>query len=769
MIIKLPIVNNGKINITLFRLIKFDNYFILSLFENIIEESIHNKDILKNNNKDILKNNNKDTLKNNNKDTLIKILVSNNINALEYLNIYVPLKLNIIDSYLLSNYFFTINIISNLKHHFDFFFNLNEIMKTNFNLQFIPIDKFNNYHSNIIEFINYQYNIINTNKKFNKDFWDMINLLMNAIAFNLYMKENKTLTVKIIKKIQMLTNNFKNFKYSINYSNKYTIEEHLNNIQNNVLQLDDIEIDHQYFLLIDNIKILFVKILSKNNNIITLHGFSNIDFNKYKWYKYSPDTKLHFNMIYLHFINNNAVFKIIINKYIPKLNIDIIDNIILYFKEDQIKSNLYTFILENNEHNNDNTNLEIIKSNSFTIDYFKLICNNSSTSYILILETLLSNYTYPIKYNKKEIDTIFDNILYLSLIHIDTILICTNEHKLYLNNNLTIPFKLKQLYFNILKTFYQIINNNNYTIKYTTDNIHIQFIKIFLTSKSITYDLLKSITTDDTINKFKNILLINFFINDIINKLTWNNMNNRLSYLKILLKHKEHIFYYDKLNKNLFPEHFDNRIKSIIINPTDMFKYLITEQDFINWVYFLEDKCSDLYIKPISLSTEDFNILGKMIYNLINVKEQTLNDKYYKQFIIYGTKFPKIILDNLRINLQIKDKIGYLKCNINLGILAKHLTQNNNIEKISESTIIVINKPVEMNKPVGMNKPVEMNKLHEMNKPVEMNKLHEMNDIDKINKIHLNENEIKLLKHEIYKLTNKYLKYKNKYNKIKSK
>ena len=45
----------------------------------------------------------------------------------------------------------------------------------------------------------------------------------------------------------------------------------------------------------------------------------------------------------------------------------------------------------------------------------------------------------------------------------------------------------------------------------------------------------------------------------------------------------------------------------------------------------------------------------------------------------------KIILDNFRINLKIKENFGYLKCNINLGILSKHLSQNkDNIIELTE-------------------------------------------------------------------------------------
>ena len=100
---------------------------------------------------------------------------------------------------------------------------------------------------------------------------------------------------------------------------------------------------------------------------------------------------------------------------------DSIENTIEYIIND------YSYyILENNENNLLKTDLEIIESKNYTKEYFKLICKNHEKNYLIILEKLFNNYTYPIKYNKKELDITFDSILYLSILNIDFILI-TNE------------------------------------------------------------------------------------------------------------------------------------------------------------------------------------------------------------------------------------------------------------------------------------------------------------------------------------------------------
>jgi hypothetical protein len=143
------------------------------------------------------------------------------------------------------------------------------------------------------------------------------------------------------------------------------------------------------------------------------------------------------------------------------------------------------------------------------------------------------------------------------------------------------------------------------------------------------------------------------------------------------MDNSKYIFYKDKFNKIIFPDGFDTRIKTIIINPFEMFKYLKKENDYYKWLKFLGIRCFDLYAVPKSLSSEDFLNLSKIIFSLINVKEQNLKEETYSKFINYCNKFPKLIMDDSsRINLKIKDYFSYGSCNINLGILAKHINTN---------------------------------------------------------------------------------------------
>ena len=88
MLIKLPIVDDNKIILQLFRLQNINDIFILSLVETC-DEYIDNTD-------------NKNKITNN----FIKVLCSNKINGITYLNIYFPLSFHIINNKLWSIYFF---------------------------------------------------------------------------------------------------------------------------------------------------------------------------------------------------------------------------------------------------------------------------------------------------------------------------------------------------------------------------------------------------------------------------------------------------------------------------------------------------------------------------------------------------------------------------------------------------------------------------------------------------------------------------------------
>ena len=92
---------------------------------------------------------------------------------------------------------------------------------------------------------------------------------------------------------------------------------------------------------------------------------------------------------------------------------------------------------------------------------------------------------------------------------------------------------------------------------------------------------------------------------------------------------------------------------------------------------FFGEKCNSLYNNSISLSSEDIKLLGELIFYLYDVDIQSFSNNKYQVLLNFSKKNLKLIARNGRINLKIKEKLTKMKCNYNLGFLAKHITYNN--------------------------------------------------------------------------------------------
>jgi len=221
--------------------------------------------------------------------------------------------------------------------------------------------------------------------------------------------------------------------------------------------------------------------------------------------------------------------------------------------------------------------------------------------------------------------------------------------------------------------FHFLISNQ----KFYNDYLHRVIIRILFTkNKLLSSTFILSKLSLLQLEKVKTIFQNSILCIDVVHRLTWNNLPKRLNYLDVLYANKDIIFFIDKLNKNIFPDNYDNRLKRIIEQPNEMFRYLRKEKDFIKWLKFLGGGINNLFYTPISLSSEDIIHLGKIIFLLVNITEQNLKVESYQQFINYSQKYSKLILDNTRINFKIKENFSFLKVNLNLGFLAKHLIFN---------------------------------------------------------------------------------------------
>jgi hypothetical protein len=287
-----------------------------------------------------------------------------------------------------------------------------------------------------------------------------------------------------------------------------------------------------------------------------------------------------------------------------------------------------------------------------------------------------------LKTNRHELDDIFDYILYFSLYNYKYIILIQDSIEIInplINNN--IPYKIKNLYINLLKTLYKIINNNfesiTYNQKFYYDYLYKYIIKIFFTnSNKLLIKLFKKLVSQNNFNKFKKIISTNFLLIDVANKLSWNTLSKNLHYLNIFYKNCDMIYYQDKLNKTIIPKNFDIRIKKIIENPFEMYKYLRKKIDFEKWTLFISDKIPQIFYIPVSLSTEDFTYIGTLIYLLFNIEEQNIKEPTYTNFIKFCNEHIHLIVESTRININMKEYFPCLKININLGFLAKHLIQN---------------------------------------------------------------------------------------------
>jgi hypothetical protein len=701
MIAKLQICVDGKIILNKFFINQYENKIIINSFEC--------------------------------KDRIIKVPVYNQFNGINYIGICFPLQLSIINNKVFNPYMILSTYNFKIDNDLDFFKCLESSIIEKFNYSFISFndletDSYKNF--NLIKTLNDNYpdslNLDNLKtepfnlNEFICNFWFDISICKLCIIHILIkypLLSNKNL--KEIaqknswpKKILILANQIKNIKYSItNHSLEQSMcfTEYIGNNFLEPLKLTEIKANSYYYIVVnkndltsindtdivvsDNSQVnkvikIFVKKINKN--IVSLSDIKNILFENYKWYYYHPSLNINKNyIIYQTYTSLQFTSEIIKNL----LGIESIhcDKILEYYQKENKISNLIIFqnIYENSKtYLND---LEILKSKSYNNAFFEYITKKYSSpdepKIYEILGILFENYNYPLKTNRHDMDTIFDNLLYFSLYNYKQILVNTKTNGfsnfsneiLHPNVNSIIPIKLKNLYINLLKVMSQVINNDFETITYNQkfycDYLHKNIIKLFFyDTNCLSINLFKSLASQLNFLKFKNIVSTNLLLIEITSKLTWNNLPKKLNYLNVFYKNDDIIYYQDKINKNIIPDNFDIRIKKVIENPFEMYRYLRKEKDFEKWTKFISDKIIQLYYVQISLSSEDFTHIGKIIYLLFSITEQNPKEQSYINFINFCNTHNKLVLDSNRINIKIRECFPHLKANINLGFLAKHLT-----------------------------------------------------------------------------------------------
>ena len=578
--------------------------------------------------------------------------------AIYFMKVNFPLKFEIITfkkiKYIINNRIIEI-MFKSQNIILDFFHSFID----KFNLIIPPISLLDNNNFVEILFKKFKKNIklIDYDSFFNKSllilyrFENYTNKIIKASIFSEY----------ISKKELAYTNNLKNYKVYFKVSDNFKIETHLKVINNNF----KFELPNKYFIsnkekfrkvTINKINSKTVEIIENNNKII-------LDKNIIKISVYPP------NLSEICKKTDFFSFLITESKKLKKMNYD----------------------------DSSNSELVVIKN---VYEHLKI---------------KFKNYTYPIKYNRKGLDDVFEEIILFSIKHLNKVLIKI-DGKLYLHPEIIseVPNKVKTLYFNILKIFNQSRENNFDSIYYNTklfsDNIHFEVLKIIcekqtsLNSLEETFNLLKIIKKFTLINKLR-------FANSII---TWKNIPKKINIFKLLLNNKNIIFYKDRINRNILNDNCDNRLKKIIKEPLEMFRFLKSDKDYVKWIEIIGSHVINLYYNQFNISNNKYPILGKMLYLINTIEEQSFSNKKYVELVNLAKKNKNLILEEYRINIKIKEFLN--NNNLNLGYLAKHINSSYN-EPTSFSS---------------------------------------------------EENIIDTLKKELNDVNKKYYKYKNKYHKLKT-
>ena len=581
-------------------------------------------------------------------------------------------------------------------------------------------------------------------------FYKSVNIIFNLFILAIQNKQNleSKPTLELLSKVKIneiilkdLFDIFLEFKIKFNGSSMTSIKDHIlnltknknvliNGISLNMNPTDSIESNYNNELMFDqsSSRDYYVKIpkdrIIKIDNCIdreSTHldfGIKKIEVSKCSFFKYNPEFSEDFSIDNLirNIIDNEYDLKLFIfSKIFPMLikgpndysgsDYKEYTNLFKYLFNDnnnklQLSSlNNLNIKLESNDYSSYNINesefeLEILdkgfEDKNFLI-YLNEKYKDDVASKLKILAVLFKNYNFPLTFNKKRLNSNFELIMYFSFLNFNMLVKIVDNEKIYLQSNIIsiIPSKLKNLFYNLLKFYYQYQNdsleNITYNFKFYQDYIYIYIIKNIIQKTTIISELFRK---NETL--FNNLIAVykkNFILNQMIRNITWNNISNRLNYLDYFYKCEDLIFYQGKVNKNLFDDDVDFKVKNILIDKFAMYKYLKNEKDFVRWTRFIKGHYLDLYEKPISVTNEDLINLGKLIYMLLNLTTQDLKDEKYKELIDFCQKNKKLILQQSRINLKIKEKLPMLNCQLNLGYFAKHLNFNNHDKIVMDNKI----------------------------------------------------------------------------------
>jgi hypothetical protein len=490
-------------------------------------------------------------------------------------------------------------------------------------------------------------NLINLLKLYsNNDNNDIQDEIVNKVYYRVcrylnfclaMMVDGNTANIADTSKILQIINAIKQIKISF-YGNILSVEEHIEFITNPHL------IKKKRFYFYESNNKIIKKYIGDNISVINKTDFKPYP-NKFN------------NLISI----KNLLNTLIINNF-PKL-FDIASRV-LYKKKQNIIIMSNSFLFDNHNYiefeiaNGNYNNLHELSFEKFKNIIDNNIINNNNLDYQLIVNKILENNIYPISFDKKTINEYFIKLLYLTIKNDDII-----QH---INN------KFKSILLFTLKIYKYLVNEDisiifNYRI-YNEALIY-QIIKIFIFND--THKLLVDLKYLPNIRqKFIN----NIIIIQILTNLSWKTISKQFSLFKYLISMKQTckdlIIIDGKINKT-YTQNMDNRLKKIIIEPLQMFNYLKKEEDVYKWIFNFKELIPKIFYNMITLEGTDYKKLAKILYNYSKIKNQNMDDEYYKKLLCILKIDSKLVLFNDRINIKFKDL--FKNININLGYLARDI------------------------------------------------------------------------------------------------
>jgi hypothetical protein len=565
------------------------------------------------------------------------IVLCNNEYGINLIPILFPLTFMIIKNELVCDMFYLFKTLSG-NSKTDFIFNLIESINNKFGYSYNLYTDMNIV--NLINVLQLHNNNENTDEIMENTLNKMFYRINRYINFCIAIMSQAHININQGSKIILIINIIKQSRILF-YGNYMTVEEHIEHIINPKL----LRKKRTYFYEKDG-KILKVQYNDMYKDYLSAYPSR---YNNHININTLIDTLITSNYRLLHNITANVLYKkkpdmvTLLEQYIFDNNVDLLYNL--------------CFTLTHNNLLQPVNDINIYIKISY--DKFVEKINKYDEN---VLNVLLNNYTFPISYDKRELNDNFAKLLYYCFIFHNTI------------NFIAINSKAKQLLIMIVK-FYTSIKDNKidviYNSKYYTDTLLYTVIKILIFND--TYKLINKCDSH-ILDIIKNKFMENIIVIQILNNISWKTLNKQIDYFKYLVSMKDLckdlILMEGKLNKQ-YVMCMDTRLRKVIMDPLQMLNYLKTENDYYKWLCEFRNLICNIFNNMIILEDDDYMRLSRMLYIYSKIKNQSMEDKYYRKLIYHIKENNRLILFNDRINIKLKEL--FKNVNINLGYLARDI------------------------------------------------------------------------------------------------